>query len=103
MRVWLDPNRLASRQLTATDVVRAIREAVPDIHVHAFSALEVWQGAATLDLSLEERLKLLRYVVRHITNLPHHDRQTEFSIREGRLIVQVTAALLSHALSDDAR
>ena len=26
MRVWLDPNRLASRQLTATDVVRAIRE-----------------------------------------------------------------------------
>jgi len=26
MRVWLDPDRLASRQLTATDVVRAIRE-----------------------------------------------------------------------------
>ncbi len=26
MRVWLDPNRLASRQLTATDVIRAIRE-----------------------------------------------------------------------------
>jgi multidrug efflux pump len=26
MRVWLDPNKLASRQLTATDVVRAIRE-----------------------------------------------------------------------------
>ncbi|MPZ16929.1 MAG: multidrug efflux RND transporter permease subunit [Luteitalea sp.] len=26
MRVWLDPNRLASRELTATDVVRAIRE-----------------------------------------------------------------------------
>ena len=26
MRVWLDPNRLAARQLTATDVVRAIRE-----------------------------------------------------------------------------
>ena len=26
MRVWLDPNRLASRQLTASDVVRAIRE-----------------------------------------------------------------------------
>ena len=24
MRVWLDPNRLASRQLTTTDVVRAI-------------------------------------------------------------------------------
>ena len=30
-------------------VVRAIKEAVPGLHVHAFSALEVWQGAATLD------------------------------------------------------
>ena len=26
MRVWLDPDRLASRQLTTSDVVRAIRE-----------------------------------------------------------------------------
>ena len=42
------------------DVVRAIREAVPGIHVHAFSALEVWQGAATLDLSLAEYLAHLR-------------------------------------------
>ncbi|HJS49289.1 MAG TPA: 5-amino-6-(D-ribitylamino)uracil--L-tyrosine 4-hydroxyphenyl transferase CofH, partial [Gaiellaceae bacterium] len=42
------------------DVVRAIREAVPRIHVHAFSALEVWQGAATLGLSLEEYLARLR-------------------------------------------
>ena len=38
------------------DVVRAIKQAVPEIHVHAFSALEVWQGAATLDLSLEQYL-----------------------------------------------
>ena len=42
------------------DVVRAIKEAVPDIHVHAFSALEVWQGAATLGLSLEQYLGHLR-------------------------------------------
>ena len=42
------------------DVVRAIKEAVPEIHVHAFSALEIWQGAATLDLSLEEYLARLR-------------------------------------------
>jgi FO synthase len=42
------------------DVVRAIKQAVPGIHVHAFSALEVWQGAATLDLSLEEYLSRLR-------------------------------------------
>jgi FO synthase len=42
------------------DVVRAIREAVPRIHVHAFSALEIWQGAATLDLSLDQYLAYLR-------------------------------------------
>jgi FO synthase len=41
-------------------VVRAITAAVPGIHVHAFSALEIWQGAATLGLSLEEYLRLLR-------------------------------------------
>ena len=37
-------------------VVRAIKEAVPGLHVHAFSALEVWQGAATLDLPLDDYL-----------------------------------------------
>jgi FO synthase len=37
-------------------VVAAIREAVPGLHVHAFSALEVWQGAATLGLPLHEYL-----------------------------------------------
>jgi FO synthase len=41
-------------------VVGAIKEAVPGIHVHAFSALEVWQGAATLGLGLEEYLERLR-------------------------------------------
>ena len=41
------------------EVVRVIKAAVPGIHVHAFSALEVWQGAATLGLSLEEYLRLL--------------------------------------------
>jgi FO synthase len=40
--------------------VRAIREAVPGLHVHAFSALEVWQGAATLGLPLDEYLIELR-------------------------------------------
>jgi FO synthase len=42
------------------DVVSAIKEVVPEIHVHAFSALEIWQGAATLDLSLEQYLARLR-------------------------------------------
>jgi FO synthase len=41
-------------------VVRAIKDAVPGIHVHAFSALEVWQGAATLGLPLDEYLAQLR-------------------------------------------
>src|SRR6266576_3559612 len=41
-------------------VVRAIKEAVPGLHVHAFSALEIWQGAATLEVPLEEYLTELR-------------------------------------------
>jgi FO synthase len=41
-------------------VVRAIKEAVPDLHVHAFSALEVWQGAATLEVPLRDYLERLR-------------------------------------------
>jgi FO synthase len=41
-------------------VVRLIKEAVPGMHVHAFSALEVWQGAATLGLDLETYLSRLR-------------------------------------------
>ena len=41
-------------------VVRAIKDAVPGLHVHAFSALEIWQGAATLEVPLEEYLTELR-------------------------------------------
>jgi FO synthase len=41
-------------------VVSAIKDAVPELHVHAFSALEVWQGAATLGLPLEGYLGELR-------------------------------------------
>jgi FO synthase len=41
-------------------VVRAIKDAVPELHVHAFSALEIWQGAATLDVPLDEYLARLR-------------------------------------------
>jgi FO synthase len=41
-------------------VVRAIKDAVPGLHVHAFSALEVWQGAATLGVPLEQYLRRLR-------------------------------------------
>jgi FO synthase len=41
-------------------VVRAIKGAIPGLHVHAFSALEIWQGAATLGLPLDDYLKELR-------------------------------------------
>jgi FO synthase len=42
------------------EVCRALKTAVPGLHVHAFSALEVWQGAATLGLPLDEYLQRLR-------------------------------------------
>jgi len=42
------------------DVLRAIKRELPDLHVHAFSALEVWQGAATLGLPLDDYLSLLK-------------------------------------------
>jgi len=38
----------------------AIRSALPQIHIHAFSPLEVWQGAATAGLSLDAYLEALR-------------------------------------------
>jgi FO synthase len=42
------------------DICRAVKEVLPDLHVHAFSALEVWQGAATLGLPLRDYLERLR-------------------------------------------
>jgi len=41
-------------------VVGAIRTELPELHIHAFSALEIWQGAETLGLPLEEYLEQLR-------------------------------------------
>lgn len=45
---------------TYLDITAAIREAAPDLHIHAFSALEVSQGAQTLGLSVEEFLTRLK-------------------------------------------
>jgi FO synthase len=42
------------------DVCEQIKREVPGLHVHAFSALEVWQGAATLGVALEAYLTRLR-------------------------------------------
>jgi FO synthase len=44
------------------DVCRAIKQELPGLHVHAFSALEVWQGAATVGAPLESYLRRLRSV-----------------------------------------
>jgi len=45
---------------TYLGICRAIKAAVPDIHIHAFSPLEVWQGAATLGLPLRDFLSRLK-------------------------------------------
>ena len=45
---------------TYIEIVRAVKEAVPDMHVHAFSPLEVWQGAATANLALPDYLAKLK-------------------------------------------
>jgi FO synthase len=42
------------------ELVRAIRAALPALHVHAFSPLEVWQGAATEGWALRDYLGQLR-------------------------------------------
>jgi FO synthase len=47
---------------TYLEICAAVKEALPDLHVHAFSALEVWQGAATLGLPLDDYLERLRAV-----------------------------------------
>ncbi|MBB3770239.1 FO synthase [Angulomicrobium tetraedrale] len=41
-------------------ILRAVKQAVPDMHVHAFSPLEVRHGAATLGLSVPDFLLALK-------------------------------------------
>ena len=45
---------------TYLDICRVAKAAAPAIHVHAFSPLEVWQGACTLGISLAEFLAELK-------------------------------------------
>lgn len=45
---------------TYVAICRTVRDAVPGMHVHAFSPLEVHQGAATLDLPVEQFLRELK-------------------------------------------
>ena len=45
---------------TYLSICRAVKDAAPAMHVHAFSPLEVWQGARTLGVDLPEFLERLR-------------------------------------------
>jgi FO synthase len=45
---------------TYLDIAAAVKSAVPDMHVHAFSPLEITHGARTLGLSLEDYLRKLK-------------------------------------------
>ena len=45
---------------TYLDIVGVVKDAVPDMHVHAFSPLEVWQGAETLGIPLADYLQRLK-------------------------------------------
>ena len=42
------------------DVAHAVRDAVPDMHIHGFTALEVTEGARRLGQSLEDYLRRLK-------------------------------------------
>lgn len=45
---------------TYRGIVRAVKQACPGLHVHAFSPLEVSQGAKTLGLAVKDYLNLLK-------------------------------------------
>ena len=57
MQGGIHPSYTGSKYL---DICRAVKAAAPGIHVHAFSPLEVHQGAATLAISVEEFLLTLK-------------------------------------------
>ena len=42
------------------ELVKQIKKEVPDIHIHGFTPLEIWQGAETINLSVEDYLNLLK-------------------------------------------
>jgi len=45
---------------TYLDILHTVRAATPAMHIHAFSPLEVWQGAQTLGVGLEDFLQQLQ-------------------------------------------
>ena len=57
MQGGIHPSYTGQRYL---DICAAVKSAVPDMHVHAFSPLEIWHGAQTLGVSIEQFLTDLR-------------------------------------------
>jgi FO synthase len=45
---------------TYLELCRTVKQAIPDMHIHAFSSLEIQQGAATLGLAVPEYLTRLK-------------------------------------------
>ena len=45
---------------TYKSIISSIKEAQPELHIHAFSPLEIWQGANTLNKELAEYLQELK-------------------------------------------
>lgn len=45
---------------TYVDILHTVKQATPDMHVHSFSPLEVWQGAQTLGLEVRPYLQRLK-------------------------------------------
>lgn len=45
---------------TYVEILKTVKAAEPHMHIHAFSPLEVWQGAATMGFELEEYLLILK-------------------------------------------
>lgn len=45
---------------TYLDILHTVKSATPEMHIHAFSPLEVWQGAATLGIDVATFLARLR-------------------------------------------
>jgi len=45
---------------TYLDILATVKAAAPEIHVHAFSPLEVWQGAHTMGISIANFLRQLK-------------------------------------------
>ena len=41
-------------------MIQQIKNAVPDLHIHGFTPLEIWQGAETINTPVEEYLEMLR-------------------------------------------